>query len=181
MSGERVYVIGGDDLTRCKIGYAAGVRDRLASLNVASPFPLRVLATFGGGRPLESDLHHYFHPWRVHGEWFEFGELDAVELVTQAVAAVGEGQFGRRLPQRWSWPSYDDARPHFLTEAEMQQGRGGDAPRCVCGHQQATHNPPPHPPECIAEISMANDFCLCGRFEAYAVPLTRASGPASIH
>jgi hypothetical protein len=164
-----VYLIGGDDITRYKIGHAAAVRERLAALNVASPFPLRVFATFQGGRGLETELHEHFDRWRVHGEWFEFGELDAVRVTAQAVAQITADEYPRLLPQRWAWPDYDESQPYYIPPEELSQHTGTE-PRCACGHQQGSHNMPPFRPECSGDVTSIHDYCLCGRFMPYEPP-----------
>ena len=53
-----------------KIGYANDVKARLATLQTASPFDLRLLATIKGRPSLERQLHNRFAGDRLRGEWF---------------------------------------------------------------------------------------------------------------
>lgn len=53
-----------------KIGYATSIRTRLASLAVATPYPLKVLATVDGDRHTEFALHTRFADAFHRGEWF---------------------------------------------------------------------------------------------------------------
>lgn len=82
---HQVYVIGSPSATVVKIGYSSNPQRRLADLQSGSPLPLTVLATFDGGKDLESALHRHFKTERRHGEWFELGS-DPVGTVQAAVA-----------------------------------------------------------------------------------------------
>ncbi|CUW33334.1 GIY-YIG nuclease family protein [Streptomyces reticuli] len=84
MTGQ-VYVVGSPGSPTVKIGFSTDPQKRLWSLQVGSPVPLVLLATFEGGRDLESALHRYFASRWKHGEWFELGDA-AVEKVRAAVA-----------------------------------------------------------------------------------------------
>jgi len=53
-----------------KIGYATSVRSRLSNLAIATPFPLKVLATIDGDKHTESTLHTRFADAFHKGEWF---------------------------------------------------------------------------------------------------------------
>jgi hypothetical protein len=54
-----------------KIGRAHSPRSRLASLQTASPVPLRLLGQFDGNARDERHLHRLFAHVRLRGEWFE--------------------------------------------------------------------------------------------------------------
>ena len=61
-----------------KIGTAIDLDDRLYTLRRMSPVPLDLLASGGGGRNREAELHRRFRHLREHGEWFRPGD----ELLT---------------------------------------------------------------------------------------------------
>lgn len=54
-----------------KIGYASVVADRVAGLQGANPYPLRVRALVPATRTLEAELHFMFSDARLIGEWFD--------------------------------------------------------------------------------------------------------------
>ena len=56
---------------RIKIGKAGDVAVRLAELATASPATLNLLATMGGGRKAEREMHERFRHLRRHREWFD--------------------------------------------------------------------------------------------------------------
>ncbi|MEU8926596.1 GIY-YIG nuclease family protein [Kitasatospora sp. NPDC048545] len=58
---------------------------RLAALQAGSPVKLRLAASFPGGPRLERHLHKEFDSYRIHGEWFDFGDQDPVAEVAAAV------------------------------------------------------------------------------------------------
>jgi transcriptional regulator with XRE-family HTH domain len=53
-----------------KIGYAKNIRNRLAFLQVASPFDLILIGQIEGDRSYERKLHRKFKKSRLTGEWF---------------------------------------------------------------------------------------------------------------
>lgn len=85
---EVVYVIGSPGSSLVKIGKSQNIRARLRSIQNMSPAPLSVLWTTPGGRALETRLHDAFDEYRVHGEWFDFGDADPLELVTAELAGA---------------------------------------------------------------------------------------------
>lgn len=71
-----VYIIRGGGFI--KIGKAANVSRRLASMRTSQPFEVEVVKTFEDcdGHTLERDLHQRFADSRHRGEWFrEEGDL----------------------------------------------------------------------------------------------------------
>lgn len=77
INGECVYFIGGER-GPVKIGTAIDVNKRLAALQTAHPFPLKVLTSISGGRELEAYFHVRFGAHRIGGEWFtRCDEIDA--------------------------------------------------------------------------------------------------------
>lgn len=61
----------GDGDGPIKIGRATCVQSRLANLQTACPFPLRVLAVRSGEGHREADYHRKHQDHRIHGEWFK--------------------------------------------------------------------------------------------------------------
>ncbi|WP_188188087.1 GIY-YIG nuclease family protein [Nonomuraea sp. SYSU D8015] len=84
---EIVYLIGNPQSSLFKIGRTVDVTRRLGTIQSMSPVPLAVLWTHSGGRGLESNLHRHFAIYHSHGEWYNFGDEDAVALVEEAVAS----------------------------------------------------------------------------------------------
>jgi hypothetical protein len=78
-----VYLIGPPNTCIAKIGVSDDPEARLADLQVGSHQPLVLLWKTSGGQGLESALHAYFAPYRIHGEWFDFGEESPTALVSR--------------------------------------------------------------------------------------------------
>lgn len=85
---EVVYIMRAPGHRPVKIGTAGEVDKRAASLGTASPVPLEVLWTTPGDHTLEKALHEEFKEFRLHGEWFDFGDRDPVQMVANAVNAI---------------------------------------------------------------------------------------------
>lgn len=66
-----IYFIQVGDDGPVKIGLADDPYRRLVALQCASPFELRLLGGFEGGRGEELKLHKMFAHARIRGEWFE--------------------------------------------------------------------------------------------------------------
>lgn len=64
-----VYFIGGEE-GAIKIGVSIGPLERLATMQMGSPIPLRILALTTGGYAVEREYHARFEDFRSHGEWF---------------------------------------------------------------------------------------------------------------
>lgn len=69
-AGPIVYFIGGET-GPIKIGLSGAPNFRLASLQIGSPVPLRIMATLSGDLETELAYHTRFAACRLHGEWFE--------------------------------------------------------------------------------------------------------------
>lgn len=65
-----------------KIGIAADVKARLASLQTGNPYPIEVCAyyQFQDPSPVEKSLHQKFYDKRKQGEWFALGGADLKAL-----------------------------------------------------------------------------------------------------
>ncbi|MER6365915.1 GIY-YIG nuclease family protein [Kitasatospora sp. NPDC001527] len=82
-----VYLITAASSRTAKIGRSTDPESRLAALQAGSPVALLLAATFPGGPRLERHLHKAFGRYRIHGEWFDFGDQDPVAEVVAAVEA----------------------------------------------------------------------------------------------
>lgn len=54
-----------------KVGTAKDLGRRMAGLQGANPFPLRLIGVLPGGRMEERAIHEKLSAWRIHGEWFQ--------------------------------------------------------------------------------------------------------------
>lgn len=54
-----------------KVGSTTNVEKRLAQIQNACPWPLRVLAVAAGGSSVEREIHRAFREDRLSGEWFK--------------------------------------------------------------------------------------------------------------
>lgn len=89
--GEVVYLVGSRDCSLVKIGWTTGLTKRLRDIQSMSPLPLTVLWTTPGSRETEARLHAAFAAYRAHGEWFDFGTADPIELIDTEMADVAGG------------------------------------------------------------------------------------------
>jgi hypothetical protein len=92
-----IYVIGAPEISpgRVKIGVTGGdPYARMKDLQTGSPVRLELLHQEPGGREVERALHQVFTRYRLHREWFEFGELDPVAELRAAMgsSAVSDAQ-----------------------------------------------------------------------------------------
>lgn len=92
-----VYLIGSALTRPIKIGVAKNTKARLDELRVGSPVPLHLIWKTQGGRALEASLHEYFAPYRLHGEWFDFGDEDPAALVATAAVLMGSPSHPQRV------------------------------------------------------------------------------------
>ena len=70
-----------------KIGYSAGIKDRLKGLQTGSPEELEVLATEHGDKLTEKWLHMLFEKQHYRGEWFKLDDelLNYIECLKQGL------------------------------------------------------------------------------------------------
>lgn len=92
-----VYLVGSTLTRPVKIGVAKNAEERLDGLRVGSPVPLHLIWKARGGRALESGLHEYFTPYRIHGEWFDFGDENPAALVATAAVLMGSPTHPQRV------------------------------------------------------------------------------------
>lgn len=117
---DLVYVIGSRDHRHVKIGHSADVAARRDALQTGSPFRLEVLLTVQGGERLENALHHRFADNRREGEWFDFGERDALAEITAAIKEIRQPTVPpSRAPAEERIDSYLDERPYRLPHARI--------------------------------------------------------------
>ena len=95
-----VYLIGSALSRPAKIGVAGNVQSRLDELRTGSPVPLHIMWKTRGDRDLEYSLHEYFAPYRIHGEWFDFGEEDPAALVATAAVLMGHLTHPQRVTEQ---------------------------------------------------------------------------------
>lgn len=101
-----VYLAGSQQARPVKIGVAKDAEARIAELQIGSPLPLHLIWKTRGGRSLERELHERFAPYRIHGEWFDFGDENPAAVVASAAVLMG-----------------------YVTYAERSRGRDAGAPR----------------------------------------------------
>jgi Meiotically Up-regulated Gene 113 (MUG113) protein len=85
---EYVYLIGSESSPLVKIGRTTDLLRRLADIQNMSPVKLTVLWRTEGSAGLETALHRHFKAQRVHGEWFDFPDRDALEQVVRALPGL---------------------------------------------------------------------------------------------
>lgn len=98
--GRWVYLIGSALSRPVKIGVAGNAQSRLDELRTGSPVPLHIMWKTRGDRDLEYSLHEYFAPYRIHGEWFDFGDEDPAALVATAAVLMGHLTHPQRVTER---------------------------------------------------------------------------------
>ena len=92
-----VYLVGSPLTRPVKIGVAKNAESRLDDLRVGSPVPLHLIWKARGGRALESSLHDFFAPYRIHGVWFDFVDENPAALVATAAVLMGAPSHPQRV------------------------------------------------------------------------------------
>lgn len=84
-----VYAMSSEDEPNViKIGVARNVRSRMKGIQTGSAFPIALLWSTRGGKPLEDHLHETFRRRRLTGEWFDFRRVsNPVKLISDAASA----------------------------------------------------------------------------------------------
>ena len=67
-----VYLIRCEENNSMKIGFTTSIQHRIQSLQVSSPFKLKLIASIPGSQRLEKKLHKEFSHLRLSGEWFKW-------------------------------------------------------------------------------------------------------------
>lgn len=107
-----VYLIGSQQARPVKIGVAKDAESRLTELQIGSPLPLHLIWKTRGGRSLERALHERFTPYRIHGEWFDFGDENPAAVVASAAVLLGYVTYAERVDNE---RDADAPRKTFLT------------------------------------------------------------------
>lgn len=78
---KSVYIVECEGLY--KIGYTFNIEKRLHTLQVGSPYLIRLVTHVktDNHKALESNIHSMFAPKRVRGEWFKLEEQDLNNLL----------------------------------------------------------------------------------------------------
>lgn len=136
-----VYLIGSLQARPVKIGVARSVETRLAELQIGSPLPLHLIWKTRAGRSLERALHERFAVYRIHGEWFDFGDENPAAIVASAAVLLGYITYGER---EHPGAAAESPRKTFLTgqktlinhliDAASSTGRGNATKREVFAH-----------------------------------------------
>jgi hypothetical protein len=80
-----VYFVEAEGVGRIKIGWTENLPERLKTLQLYSPVPLRLLGACWVTSDMEKSLHKTFADRRVVGEWFE-PDSDLMELIRKHAA-----------------------------------------------------------------------------------------------
>lgn len=88
----RAYAIRNADTGLIKLGMSKDPKRRLRQLATASASRLELLWSHEGGSSLETFLHRRFAARHVRGEWFDFTDVDAMNLLTVAATHFTNGQ-----------------------------------------------------------------------------------------
>jgi hypothetical protein len=83
-----LYVIGSTVRGIVKIGQSVNPEYRLSQLQTGSPVPLSIVWRMPDGAAMEPALHAYFSDRQAHGEHFDFGDDDPLELIQEAVETI---------------------------------------------------------------------------------------------
>jgi hypothetical protein len=92
-STDYVYLIRMGRTKLYKIGKSNDPHGRLASMQTASPYKLKIVHTFkaDNATAAEESLHHKLHEFRKEGEWFNLS--DEQRSAIASVTAYEEGHF----------------------------------------------------------------------------------------
>lgn len=83
MSECYVYIVTPDgETTPCKVGISDNPYDRVSTLAIGSPVPLRLAEIYAfdtrqEAMAMERLFHQSYAEWRLHGEWFNVDFEDA--------------------------------------------------------------------------------------------------------
>lgn len=95
-----VYFIRQGESGPVKIGKADSIADRMASLQTASPYKLKLLAALLAPAELEGALHLALDDRRLEGEWFSWcPEIEVLILLAKTDAMQSIAHF-----VGWDWP-----------------------------------------------------------------------------
>ena len=80
-----VYLIVCDENQTCKIGVSNNPERRLAALQTANPFKLRLVHCFVASDSSEALFHKRFSEYRLGGEWFSYTEESGIFKLFQQI------------------------------------------------------------------------------------------------
>jgi len=133
-----VYLVGSLQARPVKIGVARDVDARVAELQTGSPVPLHLIWKTRGGGVLERDLHARFAPYRIHGEWFDFGDENPAAVVASAAVLMGYVTHAERsligrdcVAPRTAYLTGKKTLINHLIDAASSTGRGNVTKREV--------------------------------------------------
>ncbi len=142
-----VYLVGSLRARPVKIGVAQDVEARMVELQTGSPVPLHLIWKTRGGGALERDLHERFASYRIHGEWFDFGDENPAAVVASAAVLMGYVTHAERsltehdyVAPRTAYLTGKKSLINHLIDAAASTGRGNATKREVFAHM-ATIDP----------------------------------------
>ena len=65
-----IYFVQMDRIGPIKIGFTKNIGNRLLTMQVSSPYPLKLLCLFPGTEKVEKKIHACYSAIRMEGEWF---------------------------------------------------------------------------------------------------------------
>lgn len=90
-----IYVIRAIETSFFKIGFSAKPEERLANLQTASPYQLKLLSSWPGTDKQERYIHKCLSEFRVSGEWFKMPSIDL-----DSIRAIGLAQDEPKLKSK---------------------------------------------------------------------------------
>jgi hypothetical protein len=119
--GAHLYFIKMEGSRPVKIGRANQPDVRLATLQVASPYRLKLLGVIPDCGPHEYDFHYYLRADRMLGEWFKWSRM--VERTIKLALAGGDWQSLIKERHRRTGPD------GWWTGSPLYELANGDAPK----------------------------------------------------
>jgi hypothetical protein len=108
-----IYIIEAPGMGRYKVGFTGDIRRRFASLQVGSPIPLAVIATFPGNVADEREIHRKYAAFSAHGEWFDLTQEQVAEIITE---------YGNQTPQEVAEKTHAARAVSIKPEGPTYQG-----------------------------------------------------------
>lgn len=71
---NKIYFILAEDVNKVKIGRTFNLDERLSTLQISSPFDLKIICHLVLEKEYEGVFHKFFKEDSVRGEWFEYSE-----------------------------------------------------------------------------------------------------------
>lgn len=121
-TGRCVYFLHAPDAGVLKIGSSDDVMKRVKGLQGASPVPLVLLGSIGGGLEHELELHGLFADRRVHGEWFTADE----DFLTNIRWRIARDAHEATPPHDPVTGELIEGNEPASSEAQVRSERGGE-------------------------------------------------------